>query len=172
MTKLSDIQCVLLSSASQRDDASVLPLPAGITPGGGVAKALAALTKHELAEERETNDTGAVHRSDGGIGYGLFLTPAGAAAIEVEPDDGASADEVADNVLPSAAAVTKPPSKATAVLALLSRAEGATLPELIEATGWLPHTTRAALTGLRKKGHDIERSKRDGATCYRIAGQA
>ena len=36
------------------------------------------------------------------------------------------------------------------------------------ATSWLPHTTRAALTGIRKKGHEVERMKRDDATCYRI----
>jgi DNA-binding MarR family transcriptional regulator len=42
---------------------------------------------------------------------------------------------------------------------LLQREEGATLGELIDATGWLPHTTRAALTGLRKKGHAIEKTK-------------
>jgi hypothetical protein len=40
------------------------------------------------------------------------------------------------------------------------------------ATGWLPHTTRAALTGLRKKGHVIEKTKRDDATCYRIEAVA
>jgi len=40
--------------------------------------------------------------------------------------------------------------------------------ELVTATGWLPHTTRAALTGLRKKGHVVEKTKRDDATCYRI----
>jgi hypothetical protein len=57
------------------------------------------------------------------------------------------------------------------VLALLSRPDGATLPELIAATGWLPHTTRAALTGIRKKGHHVARTKRDGATCYRVVGQ-
>ena len=49
---------------------------------------------------------------------------------------------------------------------------GATLAELVEATGWLPHTTRAALTGFRKKGHVIERSKRSDVTCYRIAAAA
>ncbi len=43
---------------------------------------------------------------------------------------------------------------------------------MIEATNWLPHTTRAALTGLRKKGHEIERSKRDDTTCYRIVAKA
>ena len=60
------------------------------------------------------------------------------------------------------------PSKIEQVVALLSRTEGATLAELIAATGWLPHTTRAALTGLRKKGHSIAKTSRDGATCYRI----
>lgn len=78
---------------------------------------------------------------------------------------------------PSAAtSPTSPPSskpatgsKSTAVIALLERGEGATLAELIAATSWLPHTIRAALTGLRKKGHAIERSKRGEETCYRIA---
>ena len=63
-------------------------------------------------------------------------------------------------------------SKSAAVVALLERDSGATLAELIAATGWLPHTTRAALTGLRKKGHSIECSKREDATCYRIVKPA
>lgn len=54
------------------------------------------------------------------------------------------------------------------VIALLRRDQGATLAEMVEATGWQPHTTRAALTGLRKKGHTLEKSKRGDATCYRI----
>ena len=60
------------------------------------------------------------------------------------------------------------PSKISTVLDMLRREQGATLAELVEATGWLPHTTRAALTGMRKKGHAIEKSKRDDATCYCI----
>ena len=67
------------------------------------------------------------------------------------------------------AAKPAPVTKVAAVIALLERSIGATLAELIAATGWLPHTTRAALTGLRKKGHLIERSKRGEQTCYRIA---
>ena len=58
------------------------------------------------------------------------------------------------------------------VIELLRRPGGATLAEMTGATGWQPHTTRAALTGLRKKGHTIEKSKRDGVTCYRIAESA
>ena len=66
-----------------------------------------------------------------------------------------------------------PGTKTSAVIALLERESGATLAELIAATSWLPHTTRAALTGLRNKGHAIERTKRGEETCYRIvAGRA
>jgi len=59
-------------------------------------------------------------------------------------------------------------SKIATVVAMLERPEGATLDEMVEATGWLPHTTRAALTGLRKKGRAIAKTKRGDATCYRI----
>lgn len=68
----------------------------------------------------------------------------------------------------AAARPARAPSKIAQVLALLRRSEGATLAELVEATGWLPHTTRAALTGLRKKGHVLAKDKRGEATCYRI----
>ena len=46
---------------------------------------------------------------------------------------------------------------------------GATLNDMVEVTGWLPHTTRAALTGLRHKGYAIARGKNARAeTVYRI----
>lgn len=64
--------------------------------------------------------------------------------------------------------VQRGPSKIDRVLALLRSEGGATLAEMVEATGWLPHTTRAALTGLRKKGHVLTKDKRGEVTCYRI----
>ena len=54
------------------------------------------------------------------------------------------------------------------VIALLTRKNGATLEDLVAATGWLPHTARAAMTGLRKKGHPVERGKVDGVSRYSI----
>ena len=36
-----------------------------------------------------------------------------------------------------------------------SRPEGATLEDLSAAAGWLPHTTRAAITRLRQRGYDV-----------------
>ena len=60
-------------------------------------------------------------------------------------------------------------SKASIVKSMLTKAPGATIADMNAATGWQPHSCRAFLTGLRKKGKVIERTKRkDGASCYRI----
>ena len=61
----------------------------------------------------------------------------------------------------------KPPSKQQQLAALVVRDEGATLDQMIAATGWLPHTTRAALTALKKKGYVITSDKIDGVRTYR-----
>jgi hypothetical protein len=63
-------------------------------------------------------------------------------------------------------------SKQTLIKDLLAREEGATLDEMIAATGWLPHTTRAALTNLRKKGIAIDKAKVEGVTRYRHVASA
>ena len=65
-----------------------------------------------------------------------------------------------------------PASKIAQVTRMLQRTGGATLVELVETTGWLPHTTRAALTGLRKKGFVLDKQSRDGVTAYIIAKAA
>lgn len=71
------------------------------------------------------------------------------------------------------AAPVKRPNKTDLVLDLLKRPKGATIPQLVEATGWLPPTTRAALTGLKKKGHVVTSEKVEGLRHYRIdAGAA
>ncbi|MEP7315776.1 MAG: DUF3489 domain-containing protein [Sphingomicrobium sp.] len=58
-------------------------------------------------------------------------------------------------------------TKRDQLAALLVRDEGATLDQMIAATGWLPHTTRAALTGLKKLGYAIDSDKVDGIRTYR-----
>lgn len=171
MTKLSDTQRILLSSAAQRENGSVLPLPPTIAPGGGTSKAIAALLRNAFVDERETDDMLIAVRTDDDVRYGLFITNAGAAAIGIDLAGPSTDDDVPDATTPLPSARPARTSKSATVLALLERAEGATITELIEATGWLPHTTRAALTGLRKKGHAITRGKRAGATCYTAAVQ-
>lgn len=172
MTKVSELQAILLTTASRRPDLSLLPYPATLSNvGARLTKALAALVKHGLAAERETSDSHAVHRDEGDRHFGLFVTPAGLAAIGVEPAPGRE-PEAADPVAAPPAARQPRATKAALVVSLLERDGGATLAQLIAATDWLPHTVRAALTGLRKKGHTVERDRRDGATGYRIVGGA
>jgi hypothetical protein len=62
---------------------------------------------------------------------------------------------------------TKPVSKQQQLAALVVRDEGATLEQMIAMTGWLPHTARAALTGLRKKGYVLSSDRVDGVRTYR-----
>ena len=59
--------------------------------------------------------------------------------------------------------------KSALVTKLLRRGKGATLPELQDATGWQPHSVRAFLSGLRKKGEVLVKEQRkSGDTAYRI----
>ncbi|MEY4721748.1 MAG: hypothetical protein RIQ46_1473 [Pseudomonadota bacterium] len=72
-----------------------------------------------------------------------------------------------------AAEPSKRPSKSAAILSMLQRPEGATLEQLVHATSWLPHTARAALTGLKKKGHEVTSDKpAGGVRTYRVTDRA
>lgn len=73
-------------------------------------------------------------------------------------DDAAPSDEAA-----------RPEKKSARLLALLQRAEGASVEDLSNELGWQQHTTRAALTGLRKKGHEISKAKEGSVNIYRVA---
>ncbi|OAN99990.1 hypothetical protein A8B75_19200 [Sphingomonadales bacterium EhC05] len=64
---------------------------------------------------------------------------------------------------------SKPQTKSATVIALLTRAKGATLSEMCRATKWQTHSVRAFLTGLRKKDFVLTREQcGDDATAYRI----
>jgi len=67
------------------------------------------------------------------------------------------------------AATPKPETKTAALLTLLRRKTGTSLAELSEATNWQPHSTRAALTGLRRKGFAIMRKKQNGISRYHLS---
>ena len=83
---------------------------------------------------------------------------------------GPSEPTVSASEKPQPATNRAPGTKQALVLELLQRNEGASLAELVAATGWLAHTTRAALTRLRQSGHKLQKEKREtGETAYRIA---
>ncbi len=169
MTKLTDTQTILLSAASQRDSGSLYPWPSSITtPVPAIAKSVASLLRQDFVEERRVNEVAVSWRTEDDQRFGIFITEAGLAAIGLSPAGAESTQIESQPTEPEPRRETK----STLVLDLLRREQGATLDELVGATGWLPHTTRAALTGLRKKGHEIAKLKRDGATCYRIEAAA
>ena len=69
---------------------------------------------------------------------------------------------------------TGPAPKRDQLMGMLSARNGAALAAISARFGWLPHTTRAALSRLRKSGYQIHTEKRpDGKpTCYRIMAKA
>ena len=63
-------------------------------------------------------------------------------------------------------------TKLSLLLGLISREAGATLEELTSATEWLPHTARAAITGLRMRGHEVRCERINGVSRYLVGSSA
>jgi Protein of unknown function (DUF3489) len=190
--KLTDTQLAILSAASQRGDRCLI---APSTLKGGAAKKVAArLVTAGLVREIKAKARTEVWRRDleTGQAYSLKLTDAGLKAIAVDEcsaqsmpstgvpntNNGASEAKTGANVTAAqsstaARARTAPRrgTKIARVVELLQRDQGANLDELIAATGWLPHTARAALTGLRHRGYYVrlERGETGRASVYRAA---
>jgi hypothetical protein len=62
-------------------------------------------------------------------------------------------------------------TKEAMLIAMLRRPEGATIAQVIEATGWQPHTVRGAISGAlkRKRGLEVTSAKSDsGERVYKI----
>jgi len=179
MPKLTKTQASLLSTAAQRADGSFLPLPDTLrTLTVRIRRAMEMLVRRTLAQEVQVTDAAYAWRNDGNLHWGLVITDAGRQAIgkklsEMSSDPEGPSSQQSDLAnQPMMQHTMGHPSKKALVLNLLSRQQGATLAELIDATGWLPHTTRAALTGLRKKGHNLAKGKRGEVTCYTVAKAA
>lgn len=178
---LTETRTFLLSAASRRDDLLV-PLPDNLK-GGAADKVARGLIIKGFAEERVVSrDAPAWRQDDAGQLIGLRITRAGLAAIGLgETDEGALTEDVnaeptapplapvSDTRVPDAAKPPRAGSKQGQLIAMLLRDDGASIGEIATALGWLPHTTRAALTGLRHKGYELRRET-DGerGSLYRI----
>lgn len=194
--QLTDMQLVLLSSAAQHKDGLVIPT-AGIQEAA-CARALKGLLQRGLVELVGALPDGSGQADSAAPPNVVKITPAGLEAIGIAPEaegsHGASAmsdpvpasqepgESPAEGSIQHGSAPIDAPAeggiqparagtKQALVIALLSRPSGATLNDLIAATGWLPHTTRAALTGLRQKGYALTRSKgANGQSIYSLPG--
>jgi len=62
-------------------------------------------------------------------------------------------------------------TKSANLIALLKTKRGATLPEMMKATGWQQHSVRGFLAGTLKKRHGLEaisEKREDGPRRYRL----
>ena len=171
--RLTKLQANLLVVLANRDARSVPPLSGQLRDlGKAEAKAIAQLLKRGLISESACEEGGEAWRTEGDQKNSLVITANGRAAIGGEDIPVVMPEDLEQpKIQPTCTGYTVSPpplTKTKMVIDLLWREQGATIGELIAATGWLPHTTRAALTGLRKKGHAIAKGKRDDATCYTI----
>ncbi|MEQ5795229.1 DUF3489 domain-containing protein [Paracoccus sp. NFXS7] len=187
MTQLSDIQALILSAAAQRPEHIALPLPASLR-GGAAAKVVGAMLAKGFLEEvdADTRKGEPVWRETGdGHGVTLVATDAGLAAIGIESEDADAASAGATDA-PSEEPSTDTPSqpetapkaytpregtKQATLIAMLRAPDGATIEEIMAATGWQSHTVRGAFAGALKKklGLEVSSEKVEGrGRVYRL----
>ena len=194
MTSLSDTQAIILSAAARRPDGNVLPLP-GSLRGGAATKVVGALLSRGLIREhvvdgpRKADATmNTIWRNlpePDGRGVLLLVTLAGLEAIGIEPSpDPANTAGVEPapkqrgrprKTTPAGADVAPAPktrdgTKQAMLIAMLRRKEGATIAQIVEATGWRPHTVRGVFAGALKKklGLNVTSEKVEGERIYFI----
>ena len=173
MPKLTDTQLIILSAAAQRKDGAVLPLPKSLEGREGAAtRALKSLLKKNFLAERPAAPESAPWReTEDGERVTLVITDAGLQAIGVEPGDGTEQQAPMAKVQPKArrkgttpkgaaakskakpspSTVARPGTKQALLVDLLKRKDGATIEEIVAATGWQAHSVRGAISGTLKK---------------------
>jgi hypothetical protein len=172
VTKLTDAQFVVLSSASQRPD-RLLALRDDAHPS--IGKTVNALLRRSLLEETPVRRGQPCWRRDeNDKPIGAKITDTGLSALGIIPENLATnAGQPTDHrngAVASTAWLAKPGTKQAELIERLRHEDGATIAGLSEAMGWLPHTTRAALSGLRQKGIVLLKlASPEGAPVYRIA---
>jgi hypothetical protein len=178
-TALTHIQKLLLISAAGRESGALLLSDADGEDDGRIRSAARGLMQRRFVVPIEVIGAEYVWKAHGDKPLGYIITEAGLAAIEE------CAAELASTLPPEVAPypffVDEPepaprivvPRKRNMLIAMLLGADGASLIDMAEALGWLPHTVRAALTNLRRGNYLIESEKADGVRVYRatVRGQ-
>lgn len=170
MPKVTDTQSIILGRAATRPDNLAMPLPEGLA-GAAAKMAVAKMIERGWLEEVEAN----LRRGDPlwretGDGHGttLIATEAGLAAIGIEPVVATTMSNLRKSKLELASAAREPAetspdadtprpisiragTKQATIIALLQRPEGASIAEIVEATGWAAHSARGMISGGLKK---------------------
>lgn len=179
---LEDLQLILLTAAAKTEGGSILPAPAHIAQYDiHIREAVGLLLDRGLAEEVNVDEPEMSYRADDENMFGAVISEAGretAAISGPAPDHpemkqnrrgGKLVTQSTAAPPPPAAPIAKAPGgKQAKVIQMLNRKQGASLDQIMEATGWLAHSARAVLSGLRKKGHTIGRTTTPKGSVYRI----
>lgn len=156
MTALTETQSIILSASAQRADNIALPLPKGLA-GAAAKMAVTKMIEHGWLQEVDAN----IHRNEPlwretGDGHGttLVVTGAGLLAIGIEPV--VVKTVVAIRARAAETPMPKPPipragTKQAILIALLQRPEGASMDQIVTATGWRAHSARGLISGVLKK---------------------
>jgi hypothetical protein len=168
--QLSDTQSVILSTACARDDGLVFPIIASIK-GGAVGNVCKSLLKRGLIEEVQATDLNTVWRHDEELGsITLRATPLAYSALGISEK---TAEVPTEPARPAPKVERAKGGKQAMLIEMLKRPEGATIQQVVDATGWLPHTVRGAIAGALKKklGLNVVSEKVEGVgRVYRIEG--
>lgn len=144
--KLTDTQRALLEAAAQHPQKKLINFPDTLK-GGARIKVLTSMHNAELIEP---------------------------SAAEPEVYVATATGLQAIGITNHATRAKRKGTKQAVLIELLTRAEGATLPQMTEATGWQVHTVRGAMAGALKKklGLEIISEKQPGSDrIYRITNQ-
>ena len=158
--QLSASQQLILNHAAVKTDGKLLWYPETLK-GGARKKVLDSLFNRALITTDGTHWFVAVE------GYEALGVPRRAPITLAALDAVIESAELSHKAKPR----TRDNSKQAQVIAMLKRAEGATITQICEATGWQSHTVRGTFAGAFKKklGLEITSSKTDGSErTYRI----
>ena len=193
--KIDDTQRVILAAAGARESGLVLPLSKSLKLSlKGATPILATMLESALVSERPVSEGQPVWRTDDDLGkLTLVVTDHGLRAVGIQPETSSAVDESKSSRHATAGkrrakpkASLKPKSEKTIpsskpsgggsklrkLVAALRSKKGATIDDMMKATGWQAHSVRGAISGALKKkqGFNILSTVTDGrGRVYRIA---
>jgi hypothetical protein len=180
MTMLTETQTIILSAGAQRPDNIALPLPKGLA-GAAAKMAVSKMIEHGWLQEVDANlrRNELLWRETGdGHGTTLVVTNAGLLAIGIEPvvvKTGVVTRGVAKADPKLKHPTLRTGTKQALLIAMLQRPDGATMAEIIAATGWQAHSARGAMSGAlgKKLGLEVVSARDDArGRVYRIVQPA
>lgn len=162
MSKLSPTQATILKAAAKKQQADIREFMGDLKSPAIRDKVLQSMLKNDLVEEAD---------QDGGVAY--VISAAGLEAVGGKKAKTPVAKPASKAKAKAKAEADEPKvSKQQIIIDMLKRKGGATLVQMMEATGWQKHSLHGAMAGSLKKklGLTITSSKKEGEDrVYKIA---